>query len=173
MEDKTTTPAQGAPNPSDPPAVEPVLSGEAQQVADAVMLGIKYTESFTLREACESFNKTRIDIDQPDGTVYTAAEQRFNLPDSWFAKREGSFELRSPGFYDDIEMRVRYNQLTQAVPVDDQTSAIINATVVSEKLLAKKPEWFNLAAFKPADQPALVLIAHWYSQWRRTFRDEG
>jgi hypothetical protein len=144
---------------------EAVATVEAQAV-----LGIDYTDTFTLEDAIRSFNATRQAITLPSGEVLPAERQQFRLGTDWLAKHQGTFTVRRPSIYDEIKMRASRDQLgLEGVELSAATDWLVDATIVAKHLVAQAPEWFKLD--EPGlDSDVVYMLHHWYIQWSRTFR---
>jgi hypothetical protein len=158
----TETPSLTPINPHTPG--EPTPEVTAAQVA----MGIEYTERFTLKQALDSWNTTRKDQPQGDGTVITAESQRVTIAPDWFIKHAGTFQLRKPSFYDDLAISVRFEELTNGRKLPWRLSWLCDATAIAENLLVDGPEWFELG--KITDNNILLLVHHWYRSWEARFR---
>lgn len=155
-----------APAPGTPAAEAEVATTTAQ-----IVEGPEYKESFTMRQAVAAWNATRKPVVGPDGAVIVPAEKmHVSMPDAWFTKREGTFKLRRPTFYDSIKIRSRVAAMTDGAPVDEWTESAAEGAAVCEVLLVEKPDWFDVAKLETTDE--VLFILNWYKHWSLAFRSQ-
>ena len=147
-----------------------VLSPDAEKTAAQIAMGIEYQESFTLADALKSYNATRVDVPSDRGGVITAEEQQLTIGDAWIKKHAGVFKFRRPGFYDNLKIRVRTEELTNGGTVRLATLWLAEAAALCEVLLTDSPDWFSLD--RDMDMNVMWLLHHWYIEWSYRFRNE-
>jgi hypothetical protein len=169
---RTAQTPPAAPDKAEDAAPEtPVLTPEATSVMAKVFMGSDFTDTFTLKQAVDAWNGTRQAVLHPDtGEVLLPVErQQMRFSDEWYAEHAGTFKVRQPGFYDELQLQVRYEQLSQGTLVRSSLAALLEGTAIAEIMLEEKPDWFNLTTIK--DRSVILLIQFWYTRWSDRFRE--